>query len=67
MRQAQEATYRFMSAMVGNQPGYEEAARALFANDSARFDALITKWPTDLSAYVRRLAEAAFSTDGGAR
>ena len=66
MRQAQEATYRFMSAMVGNEPGYEEAARALFASDSARFGALITKWPADVSAYVMRLADKAFPTDGGA-
>ena len=60
MRQAREATYNFMSAMVGNEPGYEEAARALFAKDRAHFDALITKWPTDVSTYVARLAEAAF-------
>jgi len=66
-RQAREATYRFMSAMVGNEPGYEEAARALFANDGARFGSLIAKWPTDVSAYVMRLAEAAFPTAGSAR
>jgi uncharacterized protein len=65
MRQAQEAAYHFMSAMVGNEPGYEEAARALFAKDRARFDALITKWPTDVSAYVARLADAAFPPAGG--
>jgi uncharacterized protein len=62
IRQAQEATYHFMSAMVGNEPGYEEAARALFAKDRARFDELIGKWPTDVSAHVARLAEAAFPT-----
>ena len=36
-RQAQEAAYRFMSAMAGNQPHYEEAIRALFAPDRAPF------------------------------
>ena len=60
VRQAQEATSHFMSAMVGNEPGYEEAARALFAGDRARFDALIAAWPADLRAYVARLAEPAF-------
>ncbi len=30
-RQAQEAAYRFMAAMAGNLPHYEEAIRALFA------------------------------------
>src|SRR5262249_43481672 len=34
---AQEATYRFRSAMAGNLPGFEEAARALFARDPERF------------------------------
>ncbi len=32
-RRSQEAAYRFMSAMAGNRPGFEEATRALFAND----------------------------------
>src|SRR5882724_9616001 len=36
VRQAQEAAYRFMSAMAGNRPGFEEAARALFAGKQAR-------------------------------
>jgi hypothetical protein len=67
VRQAQEATYRFMSAMVGNEPGYEEALRALFAKDRVRFDQLIARWPTDVGAYVARLAEATFSTGGAQR
>src|SRR5689334_16699801 len=29
---AREATYRFISAMAGNRPNFEEATRALFAN-----------------------------------
>ena len=37
IRLAQEAAYRFMSAMAGNRPHYEEAIRALFAADSASF------------------------------
>ena len=36
-RQAQEAAYRFMSAMAGNKPHYEEAIRALFAADRRPF------------------------------
>src|SRR6195256_132108 len=38
VRQSQEAAYRFMSAMAGNFPGFEEATRALFAADAGRFD-----------------------------
>ena len=37
LRQSQEATYRFMSPMAGHLPGFEEATRALFAADTARF------------------------------
>ncbi len=37
IRHAQEAAYRFMSTMAGNRPHYEEAIRALFADDAPRF------------------------------
>ena len=33
MRRAREAAYRFMAAMAGDRPGFEEATRALFAGD----------------------------------
>lgn len=58
-RAAQEATYRFMSAMLGNAPRFEEATRALFARDLARFTTLTARWPTDLRDHARRLAKAA--------
>src|SRR5882724_11720362 len=48
VRLAQEATYRFMSAMAGNEPGFEEAARALFAGDEPRFGHMIESWPIDV-------------------
>ena len=37
-RAAREATYRFMTAIAGDLPGFEEATRALFAGERARFD-----------------------------
>src|SRR6185436_8270958 len=40
-RLARDAAYHFMSAMAGNRPHYEEAIRALFADDAPRFDKLI--------------------------
>ncbi|MBB5192313.1 hypothetical protein HNQ50_003054 [Silvimonas terrae] len=55
-RHAQEACYRFMSALAGNLPGFEEVSRALFAPDQARFDALIEAWPEDVRDYAARLA-----------
>ena len=56
IRGAQEAAYRFMSAMAGNLPGFEEAARALFAYDSPRFVDLIAAWPEDLREHAVKLA-----------
>src|SRR5271165_3954600 len=38
IRLAQEAAYRFMSAMAGNEPGFEEAARALYRRNRQRFE-----------------------------
>ncbi len=55
-RKAQECAYRFMSAMAGDLPNFEEATRALFANDQSRFSDLITVWPDDVRAYSTRLA-----------
>jgi hypothetical protein len=60
LRRAQEAAYRFMSAMAGDQPGFEEATRALFAGDASRFDAQVSAWPADIRDHATRLAEAAF-------
>lgn len=63
LRQATESCYRFMHAMGGDQPGFEEASRALFAGDRGKFNRLVSTWPEDVARHARRLAEAAF---GGA-
>lgn len=55
-RTAQEAAYRFMTALAGDLPGYEEALRALFAGEEARFAALIAAWPVDVRTYAQELA-----------
>ncbi|MDB4934087.1 MAG: hypothetical protein JWP87_1059 [Labilithrix sp.] len=54
-RLAIEATSRFMTAMAGNLPDFEEASRALFAKDFARFDAFIEPWPVDIRFHLRDL------------
>ncbi|MFV8632050.1 DUF2239 family protein [Ralstonia pseudosolanacearum] len=61
-RNAQEAAYRFMSAMAGDAPGFEEATRALFAADAGRFAALTQPWPADVRDFARELARGAFET-----
>ncbi|GAA4356770.1 DUF2239 family protein [Variovorax defluvii] len=60
-RASREAAYRFMSAIAGDLPGFEEAARALFAGERARFATLVEPWPADLRAYLHQLAAAAWS------
>ena len=55
VRQAQEAAYRFMSAMAGDFPGFEEATRALFADDRNRFEQHMAEWPVDIRNYALRL------------
>ncbi|APR88576.1 hypothetical protein A7982_13925 [Minicystis rosea] len=59
-RLAKEAASRFMTAMAGNLPDYEEASRALFAGDRARFTKLIRKWPKDIRKHLERTAADAF-------
>ena len=56
VRAAQDAAYRFMSAIAGNLPGFEEATRALFAYDRRRFGELIAGWPRDVRDYAIHLA-----------
>jgi hypothetical protein len=60
-RRAQEAAYRFLSAMAGNEPGFEEAIRALFAGKQKHFDEMVEPWPKDIRSHARKLAAAAFA------
>jgi hypothetical protein len=62
VRQAQESAYRFMAAMAGNKPHYEDALRALYAGDASRFGSLIASWPADIRDHSARLAELAFGS-----
>jgi len=57
-RAAREAAYHFMSAMAGNLPNFEEASRALFADDRRKFAGQIASWPSDIRDHVVRLAYA---------
>jgi hypothetical protein len=60
-RQAKDAAYHFMTAIAGDKPGYEEAIRALYAADRARFDALTREWPAAIRDHARSLADGAFA------
>jgi len=56
VRAAQEAAYRFLYAVAGNLPGFEEATRALFSYDRRSFTHLVANWPEDVRDYAVRLA-----------
>ncbi|GAA5514092.1 hypothetical protein Dcar01_02844 [Deinococcus carri] len=63
VRQAQAAAGGFMTVMAGDQPGFEEATRALYARDEAAFAAHTATWPAEIRAHARQLADPAFPTD----
>ena len=59
-REAQDVAYRFMHAMAGDAPDFEEATRALFAADEKQFNALTRKWARDVRDHTRQLAAPVF-------
>jgi uncharacterized protein len=61
-RRAQEAAYRFMLAVGGDLPGYEDATRALFAGDAAGFKELTAAWPAGVRDHARELAASTFES-----
>ena len=61
LREQRDATYRFMSAMAGDLPDFEEASRALFMGDRERFEALIGKWPEDVRNHLNIMPPTANS------
>lgn len=58
-RLLREGLSRFLTAMAGDRPHYEEATRALFARDTRALEELIARWPRDIREHVMRQAEAA--------
>ncbi len=56
IRQRHEAAYRFMTALAGDLPRYEEALRCLFANNREGLEEQIKEWPADVRRFTLRLA-----------
>ncbi len=59
IRQAQDSANRFMNAMAGDLPGFEESVRALYAQDKTRFEQETASWPVDIRHCARQFAAAA--------
>lgn len=62
-RRLRASLSRFLTAMAGDRPGYEEACRALFAGDTARFESLVARWPKDVRGYAIEQAREAAAAD----
>lgn len=60
---ARDVTYRLASALAGNEPGFEEAMRALYAGKRKRFRRQIENWPPDVREHLERIAAPAFSDE----
>ncbi len=61
IRKAQNAAYGFISAVAGNEPGFEEATRSLFRGDREGFENHTSAWPRDVARHARSLAAPALS------
>jgi hypothetical protein len=62
-RGATESVYRFLTHLAGNEPGFEEASRALFAGEQDRFLERIAMWPEDVRAHAEWLLTHALHPD----
>ena len=63
-RRTRAALSRFLLSMAGDRPNYEEACRALFAGETARFETLVQKWPKDIREHAVRQAREAARAEG---
>jgi hypothetical protein len=65
-RKIRETTYRFMHAVAGDFPHFEDASDALFAGDRNAFARLTDDWPADVRDHARWLMSGgAMSDDAG--
>jgi hypothetical protein len=58
--QARDAAYRFASAMGGNEAGFEEAMRALYAGKRKKFRRQLETWPPDVREHLEKMAAPVF-------
>lgn len=66
-RHAQDRTLRLMTALAGNRPGFEDACRALYAGDGARFLEYARRWPKAVREVVEASAADALNRTAGGR
>ncbi len=62
-RKAIDAAHRFMWDMAGDQPGFEEASRSLFARNFDSFGQQIADWPAGIRGQLERYINRARSIE----
>ncbi len=53
-RRRRDALSRILTAIAGDRPHFEDAMRALFAGEQARFEELVARWPKDIRELATR-------------
>ncbi len=61
--EVRDAVCRLATALAGNEAGFEEAMRALYAGKRKRFRRQIETWPPDVRDYLEKLAAPVFNDD----
>ncbi len=56
----QEKTYKFLSAIAGDLPHFEEVIRYLYRADQKKFNDLVSAWPKDIVHHASSLAKNVF-------
>lgn len=56
-RAARDAAYRFISAIAGDLPNFEDASRALFSDDREALQINTTAWPADVRAQMLEILD----------
>jgi uncharacterized protein len=64
VRRSQERCYKVMVALAGNLPGFEEAARSLFAGEIKSLHGRMKTWPADVRDHVMNLRDPDHTPDG---
>jgi len=57
-----EACYLYMRDMAGDRPHFEEAVRALFANDTDELQRQMASWPRPIREHVAELMAPVWAT-----
>ena len=60
---AVDAAFRFLNAVAGDLPRFEEAIRALYARDRDGFEAAMQGWPGDIAELARAMAQGEYLGD----